>query len=138
LAAILNDYAKVQLNLGHGEAGRVSLVEALDIYRRMADKEPAAFRPGLGKTLNNLGILQLALGERETARTSLRQALEIFWPLSQEHPETHARYFLAILRVYTAVAPETESDLWWQIWTMFKRRNEEGREPRAEAGAAGA
>ena len=44
--------------------------EAVDIYRKLAQSNPAAFLPDLAASLNNLGTFLSALGRREEALDS--------------------------------------------------------------------
>ena len=73
----LNNLGMMQSALGQREAALASTLEAVDIYRRLAEARPDAFLPDLAASLNNLGIRQSALGQREAALASTLEAVDL-------------------------------------------------------------
>ncbi|MDG4770973.1 tetratricopeptide repeat protein [Solwaraspora sp. WMMD792] len=76
------------------EAGRrdealTATVEAADIYRRLAQANPAAYEPDLAMSLNNLGIRLSDLGRRDEALTATVEAADIYRRLAQANPAAY-------------------------------------------------
>ncbi len=86
-ARFLNNLGNRQSALGQREAALASAVEAVDLYRKLADSRPVAFLPDLATSLNNLGIRQSALGQREAALASTQEALDLRRKLAASRPE---------------------------------------------------
>ena len=97
LAPCLGTLGTVQSDLGEREAARESYNEALEIRRRLAKENPAAYDADVAMTLNNLGTVQSDLGEREAARESFNDALEIYRRLAKENPAAYDQYVAATL-----------------------------------------
>jgi nephrocystin-3 len=57
---------------------REHIREALEIYRRLADKEPQVYEPYVAMTLNNLGNVLDNLRRFEEAEGAYREALGIY------------------------------------------------------------
>ena len=81
------DVARICNNLGLllSDANRLKEAEryyrdALEIWRRLAKANPAAFEPDLAMTCNNLGILLSDTNRTEEAERYYRDALEIWRP----------------------------------------------------------
>jgi hypothetical protein len=51
--------------------------EAVDIRRRLADAEPAAYLPDLAFSLNNLGVSLGEVGDKRAALDPAREAVDI-------------------------------------------------------------
>ena len=60
--------------------------EAVDIYRRLAQANPAAFVPDLARSLNNLGIRLSGLGRGTRRWPPTDEAVEIRRRLAQANP----------------------------------------------------
>ena len=71
------------------EDAHKEFTEALDIYRELADKNPAVYRPDVAKTLNNLAILDSRQGRTEEAQQEFAEALQIFRELTQKNQEAY-------------------------------------------------
>ena len=71
------------------EKAHKEFTEALEIYREMADKNPASYRPEVAKALNNLAILDDRQGRMEEARQEFAQALQIYRELTQKNQEIY-------------------------------------------------
>jgi tetratricopeptide (TPR) repeat protein len=63
--------------------------EALEIYRRLAEKEPQVYGPGVATTLNNLGNRLRNLRRFEEAEEAYREALEIRRRLAEQMPQVY-------------------------------------------------
>lgn len=53
-------------------------VEALEIYRRLAEVSPEAYEPYVATKLNNIALLFNEIGKNEEALASAREALETY------------------------------------------------------------
>lgn len=60
--------------------------EALDLYRRLAATNPAAFEPNIATTCNNLGKLLSDTHRMEEAEEFFREALDIYRRLATANP----------------------------------------------------
>jgi hypothetical protein len=129
LAPCLGTLGTVLSNLGERESAKTHYLEALQIYRRLAQAHPAAYEPDVATTLNNLGTVLSDLGEIQKARDCYAEALHIFVPLAQQWPAAFARYVFGTLRNYTIITPETSEDPWWPIWKDLQKTREENRPP---------
>ena len=63
--------------------------EALEIYRRLAQENPAVYEPDLAMSCNNLANLLGNLNQKEEAEQLYREALEIRRQLAQENPAVY-------------------------------------------------
>ena len=79
----LNNLGAEQSELGQREAALASTLEAVDLYRKLAEARPDAFLPDLAMSLNNLGTMQSALGQREAALASTREAVALYRRLAR-------------------------------------------------------
>uniref|UniRef100_UPI001EF6B414 tetratricopeptide repeat protein n=1 Tax=Frankia sp. Cj3 TaxID=2880976 RepID=UPI001EF6B414 len=67
--------------LGHAgrrEEALAATEQAIEIYRRLATANRAAFEPDLARSLTNLGVWLSGLGRREEALAATEQAVEIY------------------------------------------------------------
>ena len=69
-------------NAGDRDAALASITEAVDIRRRLAAANPAAYLPDLAMSLNNLSNQQSNTGDRDAALTSITEAASTTasWP----------------------------------------------------------
>ena len=125
MATTLNNLGTVQSDLGEPEAAKESYNEALEIYRRLAKENPAAYDQYVATTLNNLGTVQSDLGEQEAAKESYNEALEIYLLLAIRWPAAFGRNLRIVLRNYTNLIPEDANDRWWQIWKQINSASSE-------------
>ncbi|MGH3774215.1 MAG: tetratricopeptide repeat protein, partial [Pseudonocardiaceae bacterium] len=72
--------------LGRREEALAATTDAVEIYRRLAEVNPAAFEPDLAMALNNLGIWLSNLGRREEALAATTDAVEIRRRLAEVNP----------------------------------------------------
>jgi hypothetical protein len=63
--------------------------EALQIYRSLAQENPAAYLPDVAMTLNNLANLQKDKNEFGSAQEKYEEALQIYRALAQENPAAY-------------------------------------------------
>ena len=63
--------------------------EEMEISRRLAEKDPAAYEPGLATTCNNLGNLLWSTGRMEEAERSYREAEGIRRRLAEADPAAY-------------------------------------------------
>ena len=64
--------------------------EALDIRKKLADKNPDVYLPDLATTQNNLGILYWNLKKFEEAQEAYREALKIYKKLADKNPDVYS------------------------------------------------
>jgi nucleoside phosphorylase len=96
-ARLLNNLGGTQSALGQPEAALASTQEAVDILRKLAAAQPAAFLPYLAGSLSNLGIRQLALGQPEAALASTQEAVEQYRKLAAAQPAAFLPYLAVSL-----------------------------------------
>jgi tetratricopeptide (TPR) repeat protein len=65
-------------SLGRNNEALIASVEAVEIYRRLAATNPAAFEPDLAGSLNNLGRVFSSLGRNNEALIASVEAVEIY------------------------------------------------------------
>ena len=82
----LSDLGYALSALGRREEALIPAREATEIYRKLAQSNPAAFLPNLAGSLNNLGNCLFALGRREEALIPAREAVDIRRKLAQSNP----------------------------------------------------
>ncbi|MGH3991959.1 MAG: tetratricopeptide repeat protein, partial [Pseudonocardiaceae bacterium] len=71
---------------GQREQALAATVEAVEIRRRLAQTNPAAFEPDLASALNNLGAMLSNLGRREEALAATVEAADVYRRLAQTNP----------------------------------------------------
>jgi predicted O-linked N-acetylglucosamine transferase (SPINDLY family) len=82
----LNDLGIALSALGRREDALASAQEAVEIHRKLARSNPAAFLPDLATSLNNLGNRLSALGRQKEAMASAQEAVDIHRHLAQSNP----------------------------------------------------
>jgi len=73
-------------DIGHHRDAHAAGAEAVEVYRRLAAGNPAAFEPHLAMSLNNLGNRLSNLGRRDEALTTTTEAVEIRRRLAAANP----------------------------------------------------
>ena len=73
--------------LGRREEALAATEEAVDIRRKLANKNPDAFLPDLAMSLNNLGAILSELGKREEALVATEEAVEKYRQLAKKNPD---------------------------------------------------
>ena len=74
---------------GTAPAALASITEAVDIYRRLAQANPAAYLPDLATSLNNLSNPAGRTGDRAGALASITEAVDICRRLAQANPAAY-------------------------------------------------
>ncbi|MFV2126604.1 tetratricopeptide repeat protein [Micromonospora sp. LOL_013] len=97
------------------EAGRrdealTATTEAADVYRRLAQANPAAYEPDLAMSLNNLGVMLSDLGRQDEAMTATAEAVTIRRRLAQVKP--------------AAYEPDLAMSLWTEAWVRTAHQYE--------------
>ncbi|MBL7519161.1 tetratricopeptide repeat protein, partial [Frankia sp. CNm7] len=73
-------------NAGRREEALAAGEQGVEIRRRLAGANPAAFEPDLAAALTNLGAMLSGLGRREEALVTTEQAVEIYRRLAGANP----------------------------------------------------
>jgi len=76
-------------DLGRFEEAETAYTEALEIRKKLAEKNPDAYNPDVATTQNNLGVLYWNLGRFEEAETAYTEALEIRKKLAKKNPDAY-------------------------------------------------
>ncbi len=96
-AGTLNNLAiSHSLNNEH-EAAEREFGEALEIRRRLAEKNPKAYLPAVAMTLNNLANLHVDRDENEVAEAEYREAHKLYRKLAEKNSQTYLPYVAATL-----------------------------------------
>ncbi|MFG2229143.1 hypothetical protein ACGFNX_03830 [Streptomyces sp. NPDC048723] len=85
-AVWLNNLSVRQSETGDRDAALTSITEAVQLYRALAQTNPAAFLPNLAASLNNLSNQQSDSGDRDAALTSITEAVQLYRALAQTNP----------------------------------------------------
>jgi tetratricopeptide (TPR) repeat protein len=72
--------------IGQHQPAHTATLEAVDVYRRLAAANPAAFEPNLATSLNNIGNMLSELGRREEALAATLEAVEVRRRLAAANP----------------------------------------------------
>jgi len=79
-----------RLNVAKDIIGSIeAFKKALDIYRRLAKANPAAYEPDLARSLNNLSNRLSDVGDREGALEAIREAVDIRRRLAKANPAAY-------------------------------------------------
>ena len=89
LANILFDYAYLKADFTRMHEAVQLYVEALQIYRQLAESNPDAYMPRVAMTLNNLATLQSDLGRYVEAEENYVEALRIRRQLAESNPDAY-------------------------------------------------
>ena len=82
-------YALLLQSLNDFEKARHHYEEALQILRKLAKKNPEAYKPDVAKILNNLGVLLSDTNDLKQARDYYEEALQIRRELAVQNPEAY-------------------------------------------------
>ena len=75
--------------------------EALAIYRDLAARDPAAYRPNVAITLHNLGLLCIEMQRQADARGLPGEALNIYRDLASSNPAVYASKIESLTKLLT-------------------------------------
>src|SRR4051812_11996725 len=93
----LNNLGVAELELNRLDAARQDFMEALAIYRGLAERDPSAHNSVLSLTLNNLDNAHEADGELEAAEGDFEEALRLRRALAITQPAAHKPYVVLAL-----------------------------------------
>src|SRR5229473_415305 len=85
-AFVLNNLSVHLSDAGDRAGALAAILEAAEIYRRLAQANPARFEPDLASSLNNLSSELSDAGDRAGALAAIREAAEIYRRLAQANP----------------------------------------------------
>jgi tetratricopeptide (TPR) repeat protein len=85
-ARLLNNLSGQLSDSGDRAGALRAIEEAVEIYRRLAQAQPAAFEPNLATSLNNLSNRLSDSGDRAGALRAIEEAVEIRRRLAQAQP----------------------------------------------------
>ena len=89
VSARCNNLAYLLNHQGKPEKAETLHREAIDIRRKLAQKDPESYEEGLATSCNNLAYLLAHQGEPEEAETLYREAIDIRRRLAQKNPEAY-------------------------------------------------
>ncbi|WBB99575.1 tetratricopeptide repeat protein [Solwaraspora sp. WMMA2080] len=107
---MLNTLGKQLSEAGRRDEALTATTEAADIYRRLAQANPAAYEPNLAGSLNNLGMMLSEAGRRDEALTATTEAADIYRRLAQANP--------------AAYEPNLAMSLWTEAWVRTANQYE--------------
>src|SRR5262249_48334707 len=99
-----------QRDLDQLEAALISTNEGKEIFRKLAEANPAVFQPYLAASLSNLSAMQSALGQGEAAYASAYEAVRLYRALAA----TNAKKFLPYLAGSLTNLSNTQTVLGWR------------------------
>jgi hypothetical protein len=79
--------------------------KALKTYRKLAEREPETYLPGVAATLNDLAIIDGDQNRVEKARMEFEEALDTYRELAHKEPDIYLCYVVVTLSP-PAVYPE--------------------------------
>lgn len=86
-AAAFNDLSNAHSKLGNKEDAVITIKEAVNIYRGLAQQNPDDFLPYLALCINNLGGRLLDMGNKKEALVSAKEAVDIYRNLVRQNPD---------------------------------------------------
>jgi len=96
-ARLLSNLSADLAAAGDAAGGLATIQEAVEIYRRLAEANPARFEPDLAVSLNNLSNLLSATGDRPGALAAIQEAVNIYRRLAETDPAGFEPYLAASL-----------------------------------------
>jgi DNA-binding transcriptional regulator GbsR (MarR family) len=88
-ARIWNNISIVYSRIGDRDSAIKAVQEAVEIYRKLAEAEPAAYLMGLAMSLNNLAGRLSENGDRKGALEAIQEAVEINRKLAEADPAAY-------------------------------------------------
>ncbi len=88
-ARILNNKSVALGDIGDNAGALEAIREAMELYRRLSEANPARYEPDLAMSLNNMSGCLSDMGDNAKALRAIREAVEIRRRLSESNP---ARY----------------------------------------------
>ena len=115
MAIPLNNLASLHRAKNEFPTAEAAYVEALKIYRDLAEATPPTYLPYVATTLNNLAVLHRAKNEFPKAEAAYGEALEIYRDLAEVNPQTYlpdvAMTALNLSIFYWRSCPDQEKSL---------------------------
>ena len=84
-------------------------VEAVTLYRRLAESTPDAFDPDLARSLSSLGLHQMKAGAPEAAVASYAESLRLLTRFAQAYSEAFRGLTEVTIRDYLTACQAVES-----------------------------
>ncbi|MDH2394172.1 tetratricopeptide repeat protein, partial [Streptomyces sp. HNM0663] len=97
--------------VGRRDEALTATQEAVDVYRRLAAGNPAAYEPDLAGSLSNLGNRLSEVGRRDEALTATQEAVEIRRRLAAGNPAAYEPDLARSLTAWAWVRHEAQQDL---------------------------
>ncbi len=92
MAAIYNNMAVTQKQLGfHGKSAE-HYQKTLDIYKELSQENPEEYEPFLAGTFNSIGVLFTDLNYRKKGIKYYEDALKLYQKLAYDEPELYTHY----------------------------------------------
>ena len=126
VARTLNNLALLYSNTQRLEESEAMYLEALEIRRELAEKDPDTYEPGLALTLNNLATLYQNTHRLSESETLQLEAIEIQKRLASINPQAYepdlamAMNNLAVLYSNTQRLAESKS-LYLEVLEIYRR-----------------
>ncbi len=86
IAPLLNNLGVLYKDIQQYKKAEAAYGEALALYRKLAEDNPAAFEPDVAGTLNNLGNLYRIMRQYKEGEATLRETLTLYRKLSEDNP----------------------------------------------------
>lgn len=80
-------------SMNRQEEARQATLEAVQLYRSLAEVDPEASNQDLAQSLDDLARYASALGDREEAMRAIEEAVELRQSLAKAHPEEFNPHF---------------------------------------------
>ena len=108
IATILHNLANLYSRTQRFKESEQYISEALEIYRRLAKENPAAYEPDVAKILNNLAALYYYTQRFKKSEQYYIEALEIYRRLAKENPTMYEQYINRITEELQKLNDERE------------------------------
>jgi tetratricopeptide (TPR) repeat protein len=110
VATTLNNLAILYSDTQRMKEAETAYLEALSIYRRLAESNPEAYLPYVAGTLNNLANLYRRTQRMKEAADYCDEAQAILEPLWREQPEVHGNQMARIFLLQARLAATDRRD----------------------------
>ncbi|MBR4146747.1 MAG: tetratricopeptide repeat protein [Bacteroidales bacterium] len=126
VARTLNNLALLYSNTQRFSESETMYLEALEIRRRLAEKDPDTYEPGSAMTMNNLALLYSNTQRLTESEILQLEALEILRRLAKDNPKTYEPDLamtlnnLAVLYSNTQ-RPNESTKLYLEVLEIFRR-----------------
>ena len=135
-----NSLANVYYDTGHYEEAGKAYHEALEIVRRLAEKNPQAYEHDMAAICNNLGVFYKTINRYEEAENLHDKALEIYLGLAKKDPQAYepdvAKSYNNLGNLYQRTNRYKEAEKAYQEALGIRRRLAEKNQKAYEPGVA--